>query len=171
LDQDIALHNAKNEILALLTVEEIYPWDQTELSRKVFGTTDSRYPLVAEMHRWGGLNVSGRLRVFQLPTHYDFQEMRLTPAQLRARLAGFGHTNVVAFRTHNPLHRVHEELTKRATQAVDSALLLHPVVGNTKPGDVDHYIQVRTYKAKILRKARTGVPTITSRNPSAPCNS
>jgi sulfate adenylyltransferase len=73
--------------------------------------------------------------------------LRLTPAQTRAKLAEIGRDNVVAFQTRNPLHRVHEELTKRATQNQDGVLLLHPVVGMTKPGDVDHYTRVRTYKA------------------------
>jgi sulfate adenylyltransferase len=99
------------------------------------------------MHRWGPLNIAGRLQVLQPPTNYDFQDLRLTPAQTRARLETFGRDNVVAFQTRNPLHRVHEELTKRATQEVDGVLLLHPVVGMTKPGDVDHYTRVRTYKA------------------------
>jgi sulfate adenylyltransferase len=147
LDRDIALRNDKNELLAVLTVEEIYPWDLFELAEKVFGSTDLRHPLVAEMHRWGKLNISGRLRVLNLPKHYDFADLRLTPAQTRARLAQFGHANVVAFQTRNPLHRVHEELTKRAAQEVDGTLLLHPVVGLTKPGDVDHFTRVRTYKA------------------------
>jgi sulfate adenylyltransferase len=87
------------------------------------------------------------LRVLQLPQHYDFQELRLTQAQTCERLAHFGYRNVVAFQTRNPLHRVHEELTKRAAKEVDGVLLLHPVVGMTKPGDVDHYTRVRTYKA------------------------
>jgi sulfate adenylyltransferase len=147
LDQDVALRNAKNELLAVMTVEEIYEWDLDEVAHKVFGTRDMRHPLVAEMHRWGKLNISGRLQVLQLPRHYDFEELRLTPAQTRARLAPFGRRNVVAFQTRNPLHRVHEELTKRATQENDGVLLLHPVVGMTKPGDVDHYTRVRTYRA------------------------
>ncbi len=147
LDQDIALRNDKNELLAVLTIEEIYPWDLNEVASQVFGATDLRHPLVAEMHRWGRLNLSGRLQVLNLPKHYDFADLRLTPAQTRARLAQFGHANVVAFQTRNPLHRVHEELTKRAAQEVDGTLLLHPVVGLTKPGDVDHFTRVRTYKA------------------------
>jgi sulfate adenylyltransferase len=145
--RDIALRNAKNELLAVLTVEEIYPWDKEECAQKAFGSTDMRHPLVAEMVRWGELNISGRLQVLQLPTHYDYKDLRLTPAQVRERLAGFGHQNVVAFQTRNPLHRVHEELTKRAAESVDGVLLLHPVVGMTKPGDVDHFTRVRTYKA------------------------
>jgi sulfate adenylyltransferase len=151
LDQQIALRNARNELLAIMTVEEVYEWDRDEVAQQVFGTLDLRHPLVAEMHRWGKLNISGRLQVLQLPRHYDFQELRLTPAQTRARLEQFGRRNVVAFQTRNPLHRVHEELTKRATQGVDGVLLLHPVVGLTKPGDVDHYTRVRTYKALAQR--------------------
>jgi sulfate adenylyltransferase len=151
LDQDIALRNAKNELLAVMTVEEIYPWDLAEAAQKVFGTQDLRHPLVAEMQRWGKNNIAGRLRVLQLPRHYDFQELRLTPAQTRTRLAALGYRNVVAFQTRNPLHRVHEELTKRSTAHVGGALLLHPVVGMTKPGDVDHYTRVRTYKALTER--------------------
>ncbi|HYN89572.1 MAG TPA: bifunctional sulfate adenylyltransferase/adenylylsulfate kinase [Ardenticatenaceae bacterium] len=147
LDGDIALRNAKNELMAVMTVEEIYEWDCDEVAGKAFGTQDLRHPLVAEMYRWGPLNISGRLRVLQLPRRYDFQELRLTPAETRERLEALGHPNVVAFQTRNPLHRVHEELTKRATQEVDGVLLLHPVVGLTKPGDVDHYTRVRTYKA------------------------
>jgi sulfate adenylyltransferase len=147
LDRDIALRNAKNELLAVLTIEEIYSWDRAEVAQKVFGSTDLRHPLVAEMHRWGSLNMSGRLQVLQMPSHYDFRELRLIPAETRARLEAFGHPNIVAFQTRNPLHRVHEELTKRAAQEVDGVLLLHPVVGLTKPGDVDHFTRVRTYRA------------------------
>jgi len=151
LDQQIALRDARNELLAVMTVEEVYEWDRDEVARRVFGALDLRHPLVAEMHRWGKLNISGRLQVLQLPRHYDFRELRLTPAQTRAQLEQFGRRNVVAFQTRNPLHRVHEELTKRATQEVDGVLLLHPVVGMTKPGDVDHYTRVRTYKALAQR--------------------
>lgn len=147
LDREIALRDSKNELLAIMTIEEIYEWDRKEVATKVFRTEDVRHPLVAEMHRWGKLNVSGRLKVVQLPRHYDFQELRLTPAQTRARLERLGHSNVVAFQTRNPLHRAHEELTKRAVQERSAALLLHPVVGMTKAGDVDHYTRVRTYKA------------------------
>ena len=151
LGRDIALRNAKNELLAVITIEEIYPWDLSAVAQHVFGTLDLRHPLVAEMHRWGKLNISGRLQVLAVPKHHDFQELRLTPAQTRQSLAAHAQTNVVAFQTRNPLHRVHEELTKRAVQAVDGILLLHPVVGMTKPGDVDHYTRVRTYKILAQR--------------------
>ena len=147
LDREVALVDSRNEILAVMTIEEIYEWDLTQTAREVFGTTDERHPLVAEMHRWGKLNISGRLRVLRLPSHYDFRELRLTPAQTRTRLETTGFKNVVAFQTRNPLHRAHEELTKRAVEEVNGVLLLHPVVGMTKPGDIDHFTRVRTYKA------------------------
>jgi sulfate adenylyltransferase len=148
LDRDVALRNAKNDLIAIMTIEEVYEWDIVQVAQAVFGTLDARHPL-AEMHRWGKLNISGRLQVLQLPHHADFQELRLSPAQTRARLEAYGYENVVAFQTRNPLHRVHEELLKRATQRADGVLLLHPVVGLTKPGDVDHYTRVRTYKALV----------------------
>ena len=147
LHHDVALRSQKNEILAVMTVEEVYGWDPDEAAAKVFGTTERRHPLVAEMERWGKLNISGRLRVLQLPTPPDFRELRRSPAEVRALLEERGHSNVVAFQTRNPMHRAHEELTKRAIAAIDGVLLLHPSVGMTKPGDVDHYTRVRTYKA------------------------
>jgi sulfate adenylyltransferase len=146
IGQEIALRNAKNELLAVMTIEEVYEWDRDEMAQKVFGTLDDRHPLVAEMDRWSPVNISGRLRVIEPSPHYDFQDLRLTPQQTRARLETYGYENVVAFQTRNPLHRVHEELTKRAAEQVGGVLLLHPVVGMTKPGDVDHFTRVRTYK-------------------------
>lgn len=146
LDTDVALRNTKNELLAVLTIEAIYEWDQAEVSEKVFGTQDPKHPLVAEMQRWGKLNISGRLQVISLPRLYDFQDLRLTPAEVRTKLEVLGRANVVAFQTRNPLHRVHEELTKQAMAQIEGTLLLHPVVGLTKPGDIDHYTRVRSYK-------------------------
>ena len=147
LDRDLALRDARNELLAVLTVEEIYEWKLDEVATRVFGTQDPRHPLVAEMHQWGKRNISGRLRVIQLPQHFDFQSLRLTPAETRARLNKFVKPNIVAFQTRNPLHRVHEEMTKSALKKLNGVLLLHPAVGMTKPGDIDHYTRVRTYKA------------------------
>lgn len=147
LDADVALRDPKNNLLAVMTVEEAYEWDKRQVAAQAFGTADERHPMVAEMDQWGLVNISGELRVIDLPEHYDFRGLRLTPAQCRDRLRQMGAGNVVAFQTRNPLHRVHEELTKRAAAAVDGVLLLHPAVGLTKLGDVDHYTRVRTYRA------------------------
>lgn len=156
LDRDIALRDDKNNLLAIMTVEEIYPWQHEAAAQAVFGTLDERHPLVAEMARWGQYNLSGRLEVLALPQHYDFRDLRLTPAQTRERLERTRQANVIAFQTRNPLHRVHEELTKRAMAEVGGALLLHPSVGMTKPGDVDHYTRVRTYQALVQNHYEPG---------------
>jgi sulfate adenylyltransferase len=151
LDADVALRTPRNDLLAILTVEEIYAWDRDEVADKVLLSRDLRHPVVVEMLRWGPLNISGHLQVLSLPPRYDFRDLRLGPTEVRERLVRAGHSNVVAFQTRNPLHRVHEELTKRATQSVDGTLLLHPSVGMTRPGDVDHHTRVRTYRALAER--------------------
>lgn len=156
LDQDIALRNAHNELLAIMTVEEIYQWDLREVAVKALGTESLKHPLVSEMRSWGRFNISGRLQVLRLPRHHDFQSLRLTPQQTRERLGAGRRTGVVAFQTRNPMHRAHEELTKRAIEELDGVLLLHPVVGMTKPGDVDHYTRVRTYVALTQGHYDTG---------------
>ena len=147
LDSRIALRDSNNDLLAIMDVEEAYEWDMNAIAKGVYGTEDLRHPIVAEMHQWGRYNLSGRLQVIQLPQRHDFSELRLTPEETRSTLEETGHQNVVAFQTRNPLHRVHEELTKRAAASVDGVLLLHPVVGLTRLGDVDHYTRVRTYRA------------------------
>jgi sulfate adenylyltransferase len=134
-----------------MTVEEIYEWDRGETAAQVLGTRDVRHPLVAEMQGWGELNVSGRLDVVALPSHHDFLELRLTPARTRSRLEGLGATRVVAFEPRDHMHRVDEEVTKRAADATGGVLLLHPVVGLTGPGDVEHYARVRGYRALAER--------------------
>ncbi len=151
LDSEVALADDHNNVLAIMRVQEVYDWDIESEAQQVYGTRDPRHPLVAEMNSWGKYNLSGELRVLALPSHYDFRALRLTPRQVRQRLISLGHSNVVAFQTRNPLHRAHEELTTRAAQAVDGTLLLHPVVGLTKPGDIDHYTRVRSYRVLAER--------------------
>jgi sulfate adenylyltransferase len=146
LDKEIALADTQNNVLAVMRVEEIYQVDIPDEARMVAGTDDLRHPLVAEMHGWSRQYVSGPLRVLRLPQHFDFRSLRMTPEQVRQQLGALGHGNVVAFQTRNPLHRAHEELTVRAAEQVGGALLLHPVVGITRPGDIDHFTRVRSYK-------------------------
>jgi sulfate adenylyltransferase len=156
--KDIALRNAQNELIAVMTVEEIYRWDRGREATQVFGSTDERHPVVAEMQTWGNAYISGSMRVVHLPKHYDFVELRRTPREVRDLLEKLGYRNVVAFQTRNPMHRAHEELTKRAAAGINGALLIHPVVGMTKPGDIDHYTRVRGYKVlvdKYYEKQRT----------------
>ncbi len=146
---ELVLRNALNDPLAIMKLEEVFSWDPEKEARLAYGTDDARHPMVSEMGGWGKVCISGELKVINLPKYHDFVEIRRTPAEVREMLAAMGHENVVAFQTRNPLHRIHEELTKRATEKVGGSLLIHPVVGMTKPGDVDHYTRVRIYKALV----------------------
>lgn len=151
LGEEVALVDQFNNPLAVMRAEEVFEWDRAREARLAYGTEDLRHPTVAEMNSWGDLCVSGEMRVLQLPRYYDFKSLRLTPAQVRERLSALGHSNVVAFQTRNPLHRAHEELTARAAHEVNGTLLLHPVVGLTKPGDIDHFTRVRSYRVLAER--------------------
>lgn len=145
--EQITLSDVRNNTIAIMQIEDVYHYDPQREARLVLGTTDPRHPLISEMVHWGKVYVTGELKVIDLPRYHDFVDLRRTPAQVRAALEKMGHANVVAFQTRNPMHRIHEELTKRAAEEVDGSLLIHPVVGLTKPGDVDHYTRVRVYRA------------------------
>lgn len=144
----VALRDQEGVMLAVLTVGDVWQPDKDEEAVKVFGTTNREHPAVAYlMHNAGTHYVGGELEGVQLPFHYDFKRLRATPAEVRARFEENGWSKVVAFQTRNPMHRAHVELTMRAAADEDANLLIHPVVGMTKPGDVDHYTRVRVYEA------------------------
>ncbi|MCD6424342.1 MAG: bifunctional sulfate adenylyltransferase/adenylylsulfate kinase [Anaerolineales bacterium] len=145
----ITLRDSRNYIIAVMRIEDVFRWDPIEEATQVLGTTDHRHPLVSEMEQWGDLCISGELRVINLPIYYDFADIRKSPREVREILAKIGNEDVTAFQTRNPMHRVHEDLTKRAIDRVGGSLLIHPVVGLTKPGDVDHFTRVRVYKALV----------------------
>ena len=136
--------------VAVLHVSSVYRPDKTEEATAVFGTADESHPGVHHLfHVAAPLYVSGRLEGLQLPAHFDFVDMRLTPRQVRARLAQSPWPRTVAFQTRNPMHRAHIEVTRLAASKVDAMVLIHPVVGMTKPGDVSYTVRVRCYKAII----------------------
>src|SRR5262249_55822771 len=134
-------------LLAVLHVEDAWPLDRAPLAEAVFGTLDHRHAGVALLlehtQPWA---VGGRLEGLALPTHHDFAALRRTPQEVRAEHARRGWERVVAFQTRNPLHRSHVTLTLEAARTADAHLLLHPAVGATKPGDVDHFTRVRCYQ-------------------------
>ena len=145
----LALRDVYGNLLAFLHVEEIYPYDKDAEAKGAYGSTDAKHPSVARLAKQADRYASGRLEVIRVPPHHDFVELRRTPQELRDHFAQLGWTKVVAFQTRNPLHRAHEELTKRAAEQIGGGLLIHPVVGVTKPGDVDHYTRVRCYRALV----------------------
>lgn len=143
---EIVLRSPRNEIMATMRVEEIFERQQKKESESICGTTDSFHPYVAELHTIGQRYVSGPMHVLNLPTYYDFKDLRRSPSELRALLMSYGNSAVVAFQTRNPMHRAHEAVVKNAAERVGGTLLIHPVVGITKPGDVAYHLRVRIYK-------------------------
>ncbi|MFC1634590.1 bifunctional sulfate adenylyltransferase/adenylylsulfate kinase [Planctomycetota bacterium] len=145
---DLALRDPEGTMLAVLHVEEIWQPDRIKEAKQVFGTTNTDHPgvkyLLEQTHSY---YIGGKLEGIATPSHYDFVELRFTPAELRNKFILLGWQRIVAFQTRNPMHRAHLELTFRAAADLESNLLIHPVVGMTKPGDVDHYTRVRCYKA------------------------
>lgn len=148
----LALRGPEGRMFAVLTVGDVWAVDKAAEAQKVFGTTNTEHPAVNYLMNIAGSHyVGGTLEGIELPTHYDFHDLRRTPSQLRAWLTEHGWEKLVAFQTRNPMHRAHVELTTRAAEATGGHLLIHPVVGMTKPGDVDHYTRVRVYKKIIER--------------------
>jgi len=144
----VALRDPEGVMLAALHVDEVYRPDRRAEAQGVFGTTDPAHPGVAYLlERTHPNYLAGTLEGIQPPAHHDYPALRYTPAELRAEFTRRGWRRVVAFQTRNPLHRAHYELTLRAAKDVEASLLIHPVVGMTKPGDVDHYTRVRCYQA------------------------
>jgi sulfate adenylyltransferase len=144
----VALRDPEGTMLAALHVEEVWTPDREAEAEAVYATASPEHPGVAHvLNHTNPVYVSGRLEGIEQPGHYDFRELRLTPAELRAEFSRLGWRRVVAFQTRNPMHRAHFELTVRAATEAQANLLVHPVVGMTKPGDVDHYTRVRCYEA------------------------
>ncbi len=152
----LALRDPEGVMLAVLNVEEVWQPDLAAEAEKVFGTTNPEHPGVAQLlNTTNPCYVGGAVEGIEPPRHYDFREIRLSPAQLRRRFAERGWRQVVAFQTRNPMHRAHQELTFRAARELGANLLIHPVVGMTKPGDVDHYTRVRCYQSLIKQYPRS----------------
>ena len=148
--QDIALRDQEGVILAILSVTDKWVPNKANEAMKVFGADDLAHPAVNYLHNVAGpVYLGGPVTGIQQPVHYDFKARRDTPNELRAYFRKLGWRRVVAFQTRNPLHRAHQELTFRAAREAQANLLIHPVVGMTKPGDVDHFTRVRCYEAVL----------------------
>jgi len=145
--QTIALRDREGVLVATLEISDKYQPDKAREARLAFGSEDQLHPAVNYlMNIAGPVYLGGKLRGVEPPMHYDFKLLRDTPAELRGRFRKLGWRKVVAFQTRNPLHRAHQELTFRAARDQEANLLIQPVVGMTKPGDVDHYTRVRCYE-------------------------
>jgi len=149
--EEVALRDPEGVILALLTVGDVWEADKAREAEQVYGTTDERHPGVRALMARSSHYVGGQVEGMQLPVHYDFKTLRLTPRDVRTYAARFGWQRLVSFTTRNPLHRAHVEMTQRACREHTANLLLHPVVGPTQPGDVDHFVRVRCYRKVAQR--------------------
>ncbi len=151
----LGLRGLNGSLLAVLHVNDIWQPDRVDEATAVFGTDNEEHPgvhyLLREANPW---YVGGILEGIQLPPHEDFPELRHTPAQLRQEFTQRNWTRVVAFQTRNPMHRAHQEMTVRAARDAHANLLIHPVVGMTKPGDVDYLTRVKCYQAILPKYPR-----------------
>jgi sulfate adenylyltransferase len=145
--EHIALRDPEGVLIATMEVSDIWEPDKAAESSGVYGTQDEQHPGVYYlMHRAGKMYLGGKLRGVEPGTWYDFKLLRDSPAELRGRFRKLGWRKVVAFQTRNPMHRAHHEMSLRAAREAEANLLLHPVIGMTRPGDVDHYTRVRCYE-------------------------
>jgi sulfate adenylyltransferase len=150
LGDEIALRDPEGVLIAIMQISDKYQPDKIQEAMAVFGTDDISHPGVNYLLKSAGpIYLGGKILGVSLPTHYDFLHLRKTPKELRFLFQTLGWQRIVGFQTRNPMHRAHQELTQRAALENDAKLLLHPSVGMTKPGDIDHYTRVRCYE-KLL---------------------
>lgn len=146
----IALRDQEGILIATLRVEDIWQPDRLVEAEQIYGTTNCEHSgvhyLINRMNSW---YIGGTIKGVNQPVHYDFRYLRLSPHEMREDLLRSKWNKIVAFQTRNPLHRVHQEITLRAARELDAKILLHPVIGMTKPGDLDHFTRVRCYQALI----------------------
>jgi sulfate adenylyltransferase len=150
INQKISLRDPEGVILAILEISDIYTPNKEKEAELVFGTNDIAHPSVNYLHnKAGDVYLGGKIIGIQPVVHYDFRAIRDTPNELRSFFQKVGWDRIVAFQTRNPLHRAHQELTFKAAKEAQANLLIHPVVGMGKPGDIDHFTRVRCYEAVI----------------------
>lgn len=156
----ISLKDQEGYVLALLEVDEIWQPNKELEAEKVYGTTDTAQPGVHYLlNRVGEYYISGKLTKLQPQRHFDFVDLRKTPDELKNYFKENGIEKVIAFQTRSPMHRPHFELTMRAAIDADAHLLIHPIIGMTKPGDIDYFTRVKCYK-KILDYYPEGTTTL-----------
>ena len=143
----ISLRNAEGFLLAILKVNEFWAPDKKEEANSVFKSNDPNHPGVDYLFNHTNNNyISGELVPIQSNKYFDFTHLRKSPQEVRDFFRLNNWKDVIAFQTRNPMHRAHFELTKLAMDEHNSKLLIHPVVGISKPGDIDHFTRVKCYQ-------------------------
>lgn len=147
LNQEIALRDDEGILLAILQIEDKWKVDKQKEAMSVFGTLDLKHPGVAFLFKEvKDYYIGGQLIGVSLPQHYDFINLRKTPHELKTYFRDHQFQKVVGFQTRNPMHRAHHELTLLAAEKLNANILVHPVVGLTKPGDIEYFTRVRCYQ-------------------------
>lgn len=150
IGDEIALRDKEGFALAILKVESKWAVDKDLEAQSVFGTNDLMHPGVNFLqNNINQIYLGGAVKGLLLPKHYDYQSLRMTPEEVKTKFHNLGWENIVAFQTRNPMHRAHVEITRQAAKEHDASLLIHPVVGLTKPGDFDYFTRVRCYELII----------------------
>jgi len=148
----ITLKDKEGFSLAIMEISDIWEPDRSKEATLVFGTNDDKHPGANYLlNESNPIYIGGNLKCIDLPHHYDYKNLRHSPKALKKKFQEMGWEKIVAFQTRNPLHRAHVEMTLKAIKELDANLLIHPVVGMTKPGDVDHYTRVRCYNHVLER--------------------
>lgn len=164
IGRDIALRDAEGVLLAIMSVTDKWVPEKSVEAEGVFRTQETLHPGVNYLiNKAGPVYLGGPITGIQPPVHYDFKLRRNTPNELRSFFRKLGWRRIVAFQTRNPLHRAHQELTFRAAREAQANLMIHPVVGMTKPGDIDHFTRVRCYEA-VLDKYPAATTTLSLLN-------
>ena len=150
----IALRHPEGMVLGIMRVDDLWSPNRALEALRVLGTEDDSHPGVFSLlQQTNPVYIGGPLEGVEMPPQHTFAKLRRTPREMRDRFDELGWSKIVAFQTRNPMHRAHIELTRRAAEEAGAKLLIHPVVGMTKPGDVDYFVRVRTYEAILHRYA------------------
>ena len=143
----ISLRNTEGFLLAILKVKEFWAPDKKEEANLVFKSNDPNHPGVDYLFNHTNNNyISGELVPIHENKYFDFTHLRKSPQEVRDFFRLNNWKDVIAFQTRNPMHRAHYELTKLAMDEHNSKLLIHPVIGMSKPGDIDHFTRVKCYQ-------------------------
>ena len=152
IGEKLTLRDKEGFIIAVLTIDDIFTPNLDNEAKLVYGTDDETHPAVNYLKNTSNpIYIGGDVKAVQLPHHYDYKDLRHTPDQLKNFFNEKGWDKIVAFQTRNPLHRAHVEMTMKSMENLNANILIHPVVGMTKPGDVNHYTRVRCYK-HVMKK-------------------
>jgi sulfate adenylyltransferase len=148
----IVLRDKEGFPLAILTISDIWKPNLLLEAELVYGTKDINHPGVNYLlNSTNKFYVGGTLNGISYPRHYDYLKFRHSPEDLKKVFKNLGWEKIIAFQTRNPLHCAHVEMTKRALNENNAKLLIHPVVGMTKPGDVNHHTRLRCYQSVLKR--------------------